>query len=135
MAYLRALMIELELQDVFFTNHVTQAELVAYYQLADVFLCMSEHEGFCIPLLEAMYFDVPVIAYDSTGVPGTLDGSGVLFKKKDYAAIAEMVMLLIEDQAFREAVIKKQRARLEDFKPGRLAPEFKRLLDPIILQK
>ena len=58
---------------------------LAYYRLADVFLCMSEHEGFCIPLLEAMYFHAPVLAYDSSAIAGTLGGSGILLKEKNPA--------------------------------------------------
>ncbi|MBI1884583.1 MAG: glycosyltransferase [Chlamydiae bacterium] len=132
LAYLRALTIELDLQDVFFTNHIAQCNLVAYYRLADVFLCMSEHEGFCIPLLEAMYFDVPVMAYHAAGVPGTLAGSGILFHKKDHPAIAEMMMMLHQDANFRQAVIQKQRNRLKDFDRGKWAQEFRKLLDPLM---
>jgi glycosyltransferase involved in cell wall biosynthesis len=93
---------------------------------------MSEHEGFCIPLLEAMYFDVPVIAFAAAGVPGTLDGAGVLFHKKDYPMVAEMVRALVEDQSLRDAVLTKQRKRLKDFEPSRWASEFKNLLTPLI---
>jgi glycosyltransferase involved in cell wall biosynthesis len=132
LAYLRALTIELDLQDVFFTNHIAQYDLVAYYRLADVFLCMSEHEGFCIPLLEAMYFDVPVIAYNAAGVPGTLGGAGVLVSKKDYPAIAEMMFELCENQSFRASVIQKQRERLKDFDPTRWGNEFKNIMRPLL---
>lgn len=52
-------------------------------RLADVYVCLSEHEGFCVPLLEAMSFDVPILAYASTAVPATLGGSGVLLHRKD----------------------------------------------------
>jgi glycosyltransferase involved in cell wall biosynthesis len=132
LAYLRALTIELELTDVFFTSHIAQYDLVAYYRLADIFLCMSEHEGFCIPLLEAMYFDVPVIAFAAAGVPGTLNGAGVLFYKKDYPMVAEIVRSLTEDLNFRDAVLKKQRKRLMDFEPRRWAKEFKNFLEPLM---
>lgn len=54
----------LELEDVVFPGHIKFDEILAYYKIADVFLCQSEHEGFCVPLVEAMYFDVPVVAYD-----------------------------------------------------------------------
>jgi glycosyltransferase involved in cell wall biosynthesis len=132
LAYLRVLTIDLGLTDVFFTSHIAQYDLVAYYRLADIFLCMSEHEGFCIPLLEAMYFDVPVLAFAAAGVPGTLNGAGVLFHKKDYPMVAEMVRALVEDPHLREAVLAKQRKRLRDFDPSRWASEFNSLLAPLM---
>ena len=59
----------LEVDDVIFTGHIPFKDILAYYELADVFLCMSEHEGFCVPLVEAMHFNVPIIAYNSTAIP------------------------------------------------------------------
>ena len=64
--------------DVHFLGHVSNEELTAYYELADVFLCASEHEGFCVPLIEAFHMGVPVVAYAATAVPATMDGGGVL---------------------------------------------------------
>src|SRR5439155_16659710 len=67
---LQTLVRDFDLQDyVLFAGHVTPAELVAYYRSADLFLCMSEHEGFCVPILEAMHFDVRVLAYSASAVP------------------------------------------------------------------
>ena len=70
-------------EDVFFTGHLPADEFLAVYQLADVFLSMSEHEGFCLPLLESCYFQVPVVAFDAAAVAETLDGAGILFRDKD----------------------------------------------------
>ena len=64
---------------VHFIGHVSDEELVAFYDVADLFLCASEHEGFCVPLVEAFYKQVPVLAYAATAVPATMDGAGVLF--------------------------------------------------------
>ena len=58
-------------------------ELVAFYEIADLFLCASEHEGFCVPLVEAFYKQVPVLAYAAAAVPATMDGAGVLYHEKD----------------------------------------------------
>ena len=80
-AYLRSIACRLGLQDVLFTGAVPQAELNAYYAAAAVFLCMSEHEGFCIPLLESLAHDVPVVAFAAAAVPETLDGAGILFRE------------------------------------------------------
>ena len=68
---------------VHFIGHVSDEELVAFYEIADLFLCASEHEGFCVPLVEAFYKEVPVLAYAATAVPATMDGAGVLFDDKD----------------------------------------------------
>jgi hypothetical protein len=79
-----------------------------------------------------MYFDVPVLAFAAAGVPGTLNGAGVLFHKKDYPMVAEMVRALVEDPHLREAVLAKQRKRLKDFEPSRWASEFNSLLAPLM---
>ena len=73
-------------RNVHFVGHVSDEELVAFYEIADLFLCASEHEGFCVPLVEAFYKQVPVLAYAATAVPATMDGAGVLFDDKDPAA-------------------------------------------------
>ena len=77
--------------DVHVLGHVTNEELTAYYEIADVFLCASEHEGFCVPLMEAFHMGVPVIAYAATAVPATMDGGGILYHRKDPMEIAALV--------------------------------------------
>jgi len=113
---LKFLIKDLKLKDIIFTNLVDFKDLITYYKLADIFLCMSEHEGFCVPLVEAMYFRLPIIAYNSTAIPGTLNGSGILVNEKNYAEIAEMINLIVEDKNFREGIIESQNKRLEYFK-------------------
>ena len=66
-----------------FVGEVTDDELAAYYRTADVYISLSEHEGFCVPLIEAMAADVPVLAYAAGAVPDTLGGAGVVFSPKD----------------------------------------------------
>ncbi len=110
----------LGVKDVILTGHVTFEELVAYYRLANVFLVLSEHEGFCVPLLEAMHFDVPIIAYNATAVPDTLGDAGVLVNKKDYLMIAEAINLLVKKEDFRAGIISGQRRRLNDFASEKL---------------
>jgi len=116
---------DLELDDVNLLGSAEQDELAAFYQTADLFLCMSEHEGFCLPLLEAMAHDVPILAYDAAAVPDTLDGAGVLFREKDFAAVAEMMRCMIHDGPFRQAVIAGQRARLARYEARDLAGELR----------
>jgi L-malate glycosyltransferase len=80
---LQELVARLGVPDVHFTGHVSNEELTAYYDVADVFLCASEHEGFCVPLIEAFYKRIPVLALARTAVPATMDGAGVLYEEPD----------------------------------------------------
>ncbi len=116
-AKLKGFAADLKLRDdqVVFAGHVTEAEKSAYLACADAFVCMSEHEGFCIPLLEAMRRDVPVIAYASSAVPETLGENGLLFQKKDYAEMARQTGRACRDEAFRQQVLQSQRENLKRF--------------------
>lgn len=106
---------ELQLEDVYFTGHTKFDEILAYYRIADVFLCMSEHEGFCIPLVEAMYFKVPIVAYATTGVKETLSYAGLKMDSKDCKVAAEMIDLLMNNAELREKIIELQNKRIRDF--------------------
>lgn len=106
---------KLALKNVVFTGHIPFSNILAYYRIADAFLCMSEHEGFCVPLIESMYFDVPIVAYASTAIPETLGGSGVLLESKEPAAVADVVHRMVWDQEARNQVLEGQRARLKAF--------------------
>jgi glycosyltransferase involved in cell wall biosynthesis len=106
-------------------------EMVAYYRLADVFLCMSEHEGFCVPLLESMYFGIPIIAYNATAVPYTLANCGVMVNEKRYNEIAEMIHLLITDERLRKRIIAVQNERLRDFKRSKTEGELRKYIEQL----
>jgi glycosyltransferase involved in cell wall biosynthesis len=123
---------ELRLTEVVFTGAIPQAELNACYRSAHVFLGMSEHEGFCIPLVEALFHKVPVLAYAAAAVPETLDGAGVLFQEKNYPSIAEMLGRLVEPGDFRQAVLDRQAARLRRFMGRDLAAELRQHLLPLM---
>jgi len=105
---LRELVSELRLDEVVFTGQVDDDELYAYYQAADVFLCLSEHEGFCVPLQEAMHFGVPVVAYDAGAVRETLHGGGVLLREKRPEEVAELLGRLRTDEGLHRAVLATQ---------------------------
>lgn len=117
---------------VIFTGHTKFDEILAWYRLADVFVCMSEHEGFCVPLAEAMYFDVPIIAYDCAAIPDTLGGSGVLLETKEPDKIAWEIHRLVEDQDWNMAVVQKQQERLKDFAPKKVKKELAKALKQFI---
>jgi glycosyltransferase involved in cell wall biosynthesis len=95
--------------------------LGGFYRAATLFLCLSEHEGFCIPLVEAMTFEVPVVAYRSTGVPYAMDGAGVLVNAKHFGLLAELIGVLVEDANCRGQVLSGQRCRLNQLAPDRVA--------------
>ena len=118
---------ELGVQRVHFTGHVTNEDVVAYYRMSDLFICLSEHEGFCVPLLEAFHFGLPVIAWQSSAVGETLRGAGILFKEKDYGAMAKAAETLRRDKDFREEILRGQREVLASYDPaitGRLLLDY-----------
>lgn len=122
----------LNLTDVVFTGQTSFDEMIAYYSLSDVFLCMSEHEGFCVPLLESMYFNIPIIAFNSTAVPYTLENSGILINEKRHYEVAEMINLLVKDDVFRKKIVDKQNERLNSFEMLNVEGLIKNYIDNII---
>jgi glycosyltransferase involved in cell wall biosynthesis len=129
-AMIRALLVEYRmLPDRFiFTGAVPDEDLAAYYRWADAYISLSEHEGFCVPLVEAMATDVPVLAYAAGAVPETLGGAGVLFTPKDLELAAEMLGTLVYDRSVRDRVLAGQRARLRDFAPDRIEARLRSVL-------
>lgn len=105
----------LGLNSVIFTGHVSDEQKASYYKLADVFLCMSEHEGFCVPLLEAMYYKVPIIACDSSAVTETLGGAGLIVRNRSVSVVAEAIDRLVKDKKLRDTLIANGTERLTDF--------------------
>ncbi|MCI1268616.1 MAG: glycosyltransferase [Ruminococcus sp.] len=118
----------LELDDVYFTGHIKFNQILAYYRIADIFLCMSEHEGFCVPLVEAMFFNVPIIAYDTSAISDTLGGSGILINDNDPLFTAMLIDKLVNDDILRSRVIEKQKSRLEDFRYEKIRDMFEMYL-------
>jgi len=129
-AMIRGLMADFRLlHDRFiFTGPVPDEELAVYYRHAAVYVSLSEHEGFCVPLIEAMAADVPVLAYTAAAVPDTLGGAGVQFAPKDMEVAAELLGELAFNDDLRAAVIAGQRRRLADFGDARIVRELTSLL-------
>jgi glycosyltransferase involved in cell wall biosynthesis len=112
---LRAFVSALQLDDaVTFTGSVSDAELAAHYRAADVYVSVSEHEGFCVPLLEAMHHGLPFVAYGVTAVPETLGAGGVCLPTKSAPTVAAAVHRVVTDAALRDALAAAGRARLEE---------------------
>ena len=111
-----------------FTGAVSDEELAIYYQYADVYISLSEHEGFCVPLVEAMAADVPVLAYAAGAVPDTLGGAGIQFSPKDLEVAAELLDALTFNDSLRADVVAGQRRRVADFGDARILRELTSLL-------
>jgi glycosyltransferase involved in cell wall biosynthesis len=98
--------------DVHFLGHVANEELTALYDVADLFLCASEHEGFCVPIIESFYKRVPVLAFAATAVPATMDGGGVLYDTKDPFEVARIMAAILDSGDVEDAVIASQDSAL-----------------------
>lgn len=122
----------LGVQNVVFTDHCPFDEILACYHLADLFLCQSEHEGFCVPLVEAMCFDVPIVAYDSSAIGETLGGSGFLLKEKAPLLTAGVMNRVLTDDVLRQTIIENQRERLQDFQYEKVKALFWKYMDEFI---
>jgi len=107
-----------------FTDVVSHAELMACYRTADVLLCLSEHEGFNVPVLEAMHFDVPVIAYAVSAVPDTVGDGGLLLTDKDPVVVATAADRLRSDASLRQSLVEAGRKRVEHFSIARTGPHM-----------
>ncbi len=129
---LRRLISKLQLREaVTFVGSVADSELRALYENSDVYLCMSEHEGFCLPLLEAMHFKLPIIAFDACAVKGTLGDAGLLVSEKDPALTAEMINLLVSESELRRVYVERGTARAQEF----YEEHFSDLFDAVLTNK
>jgi len=120
LSMLRRLVSRLGTPDVHFIGQVSNEELTAFYDVADLFLCASDHEGFCVPLVEAFYKRIPVMAYAAAAVPATMDGAGVLYDDKDPGLVAALMDAVLSDPEAQEVILASQdqalaRLRARDF--------------------
>jgi glycosyltransferase involved in cell wall biosynthesis len=129
---LRSLLYELGFTaaEVVFTGHVSHRELLACYAASHVFVSMSEHEGFGVPLVEAMLMGVPILARRCAAVPDTLGDAGVQFDDAPLDELAEMAHRLSTDRALREGVLAGQRRRLAAFAPAAVEAALKEYVAP-----
>lgn len=106
---------ELDVADsVMLTNGVSAEQLQVYYAEADVFVSLSEHEGFCVPLLEAMHQGLPVVALASSAVPETLGNSGLLLERSDPFEVAAAVDLILSDLQIQSELLGRSRTRMSE---------------------
>jgi glycosyltransferase involved in cell wall biosynthesis len=123
---LHELVKRLKLQEsVVFTGEVSDSALKAFYTVAHVFMITSEHEGFCVPLVEAMAMKVPIVAYGSSAIPGTIDGAGLVWKERNPYLLAESVNKVVEDNDISTALGKMGLRRYEQhFTNERIRAQF-----------
>jgi L-malate glycosyltransferase len=133
-AQIRALIAEFDmLADRFwFTGPVPNEDLAAFYRWADAYVSLSEHEGFCVPLVEAMAADVPVVAYAAGAVPETLGGAGLLFEPKDLELAAELLGMVVYDREVRTRVLQGQRHRLRAFAPQAIEARLRQTIGELL---
>jgi len=134
-AYARSLFTLVErlgLDDVVFAGRVTPEELRACYHRAQAFLCLSEHEGFGVPLVESLFYRVPVLAFSATAVPETLGGAGVVFSEKNPEEIACLLHRTVTDRDFRERILKTQDERLRYFHNYDYRSAWDSVLSPLL---
>jgi glycosyltransferase involved in cell wall biosynthesis len=131
-AALQGLIATLHTPDVHFLGHVSNEELTALYDVADLFLCASEHEGFCVPIVEAFYKRIPVIAYAAAAVPSTMDGGGVLHETTDPFEIARLMGAVLDNGDLEEAVLASQDAALERLRARDFAGTLLRFVAELI---
>jgi L-malate glycosyltransferase len=126
---LAAFVDELGLTDaVSVTGSISAAELEAYYQAADVFVCASDHEGFCVPLVEAMGHGVPVVAYGVTAVPETVGDAGLVLPDKEPLRFAAAVARVVEDEQLRDRLAAAAAQRVASFSVERSTERFVALI-------
>lgn len=119
-------------ESILFPGSIDDSQLAAYYRTAHVFWSMSEHEGFCVPLVESMWFDVPVFAFKASAVPETLGEAGLMFTAKDnWAGLAALSHLLVTDQTLREKVLHAQRRRRVAFLPDQILPRLSEMVEKL----
>jgi len=118
-------------EEVVFTGHVEHDDLLACYAAGDLFVSMSEHEGFGVPFLEAMLTGVPVLARDAAAVSFTLGGAGLAFRGETIAEVAETGRLVLEDDALRARILARQAERVRDFAPERVEAALRRYVESL----
>jgi len=114
---------------------VSEAELVAAYEGADVFVSVSEHEGFCVPVVEALGFGVPVVAFGAAAVPETLAGAGLVVGgsgEKSLGEVVEAVVRVLSDGSVREGLVSRGRVRAGELGLAASTEQMRRRLQPLL---
>jgi glycosyltransferase involved in cell wall biosynthesis len=126
---LKRLARELEVDSaVRFLGSMADSEVRAFYEGASAYVCMSEHEGFCLPLIEAMHFGLPVIAFESSAVPDTLGAGGILVREKRHAELGELIAEVCRNASLRNGLVEAGKAQVRQFSYRRFSSRVRDLL-------
>ena len=127
-AMLKMYAAELGLDTVFFERFASPAGLSAYYQIANIFATTSRHEGYCLPLIEAMYKGVPVVARQTGGTPEAMGNAGVLFEDLRSEELAELFGMICYDAPFQKSILESQQNRITSLLARPVKEEFSGLM-------
>lgn len=114
------------------TGPVDDRQLAAHYAAADVFVSLSRHEGFGVPLVEAMAAGLPVVALAAAAVPETVGPGGLLLPRAEPALVAAACARVLHDAGHRDALVRAGRARAAQLAPERAADLLLRALGPLV---
>lgn len=128
---LQKLIKELGLTNIYFSNKVDFQTLLGFYHWANIYITMSRHEGFCVPVVEAMHFGIPVLATNACAIPETLGNSGVLLNNRDFMEIAELVHVVLKDEKLRGQIINGEKERARQFARDRIENMFREFIKEI----
>jgi len=126
-AALQDLTATLKIKNLHFTGHIPNEELVSYFKLADLYLHMSEHEGFCAPIPESYYLGIPVIAFNAGAVAETMNNGGILVNHKDFISIAALIDRVLTDPGLKTRLLATQKKALQKYlkeKTGQILLDF-----------
>lgn len=124
---LQGLVLKLGVKDVHFTGHIPDEELVSYFKLSHLYLHMSEHEGFCAPVPESFYLNIPVIAFNAGAVKETMDNGGILVNRKDFIGIAALMDQVLTDENLKKKILSSQQKALQKYmqkKTGKILLDY-----------
>ncbi len=118
---------------VVFLSGIDDSQLRAVFETADAFVSLSEHEGFCVPLVEAMWFDIPILAYSSSAIPATLGRAGILVDdKSDLRKLAALLHLMLTCEPVADQVLVAQRERRQAFVSTAIVPEMLKFIAAVV---
>jgi glycosyltransferase involved in cell wall biosynthesis len=106
---------QLQVKNLHFTGHIPDEELISYFKLSHLYLHMSEHEGFCAPIPESYYLDIPVVAYNAGAVQETMNNGGIMVNQKDFIRAAALIDHVLTDSRLKEQVLRSQQTALKKY--------------------
>lgn len=106
---------KLKIKNLHFTGHIPDDELISYFKLSHLYLHMSEHEGFCAPVPESFYLDIPVVAFNAGAVKETMNKGGILVNDKNYINMAALIDNILRDPGLKKKILDSQQRSLKKY--------------------